>query len=257
MATTSLKSDGEPPQLWFSLREGKRPLLEHLEELRRRLLRSFGWVALGTVVSFHFSEEILAFFLRPVGRVVFLTPAEPFGVHLKVALLAGVVLSSPLLAWEIWGFLMPALRPLERHLGALFIAVSAALFLLGIVFGWKILLPATMAFLLQFASDSLVPMMTVGGYTGFAGWILVACGLIFEMPLVVVGLTRAGLIRPQGLIRHWRVALVSILAASAMLTPTPDVVTQLMLSLPMGALYVVSVGLAILLRGRDGAVRAV
>lgn len=234
--------------------EGRRPFLVHLEELRRRLLRSLLWVGLGSAFSFRFSNRILTWLIEPVGEVIFLNPAEPFLVRLTLSLVSGGILASPFLAWEVWGYVTPALRPRERRFGVLFIPASAGLFFLGAWFGWRALLPVAIRFLLGFGSDQLTPMIAVGSYVGFAGWLIGACGLIFQMPVAAVLLAHLQLIRPLTLIRQWRVALVVILVASAMLTPTPDVVTQILLSIPMALLYLVSVGLAIVVR-KDGALR--
>ncbi len=224
----------------------KRPFLYHLEELRRRLLRCFLWVGLGTLATFRFSADLLALLIHPVGEVVFLSPAEPFLVHLKVSILGGLLLSAPLLAWEIWGFFSPALRPGERRPVFLLVPVSAALFVLGAWFSWGLLLPTSLKFLLSFGSGSLKPMITVGHYLSFAGWLILAGGLIFQMPVAALVLARLGLIRPAGLCRQWRAAVVGILLAAAVLTPTPDVVTQLILAVPMSGLYLASIGLAAL-----------
>ncbi|MBI3333054.1 MAG: twin-arginine translocase subunit TatC [Candidatus Omnitrophica bacterium] len=226
--------------------EEKSPLLDHLEQLRWCLLRSLGWTAAGTAVGLRFSGQILHWLIHPVGRVVFLSPAEPFLVHLKVAFLAGIGLALPFLAWEIWRFLSPALFPGERHPILLLAPASAGLFALGALFSWKVLLPTALRFLLSFGSEELTPMVTVGSYVSFAGWLILAGGLIFQMPFVAMLLARGGWLHPWTLLRHWRIAVVSILVVAAVLTPTPDIVTQLLLAAPMGALYLVSIGLAVL-----------
>ena len=224
--------------------------MEHLEELRRRLLRSFLWIGLGTAVSWRFADRFLAAVVRPVGQVVYLSPVEPFMVHLKAAFFGGIVLSFPLLALEAWGFLRPAMRPAERWSVLLFIPSSVLLFLAGIVFGWKILLPSALKILLAFGTGFMVPMLTVEHYLSFAGWLVLGCGLIFQVPWVILLLTRLGFVRPKMLIRQWRIAVIAILIAAAVLTPTPDVFTQLLLAAPLAALYFLSAGLSFLLARR-------
>lgn len=226
--------------------EERHPFLEHLEDLRRRLLRSFLWVALGMLLPLRFSEKILAWLIQPVGQVVFLSPVEPFLVHLQVAFFGGIFLSFPFVAWEVWGFLKPALLPRERRAVLLLIPLSFALFLLGMLFCWVFLLPAGLRFLLQFSSETLVPMITVGHYVSFASWLILGCGLFFQMPMAILVLSRIGVVRPGQLLSQWRLATVMILLAAAILTPTPDVATQLLLAIPMGLLYLVSVGLSFL-----------
>lgn len=224
--------------------EDRQPLLSHLEELRWRLLRSLGWIALGMGVAFQFSGRILAVLIAPVGKVVFLSPVEPFLVHLKVAFLGGLVVSSPLLFWEAWSFLRPAFFPKERRLILVLVPVSAGLFVGGVWFGWKLLLPTALKFLLSFSSESFVPMLTVAHYVGFAGWLIAACGFMFQMPMVVLFLAKLKWVTPRMLLRQWRMSLVGILILSAVLTPTPDMATQLLLAIPMCALYLVSVALS-------------
>ncbi|MBI3615820.1 MAG: twin-arginine translocase subunit TatC [Candidatus Omnitrophica bacterium] len=226
--------------------EERRPFLEHLEELRRRVLRSFLWVGAAAVLAFRFSGEILNWLIRPVGKVVFLSPAEPFMIHLKVAFLGGLLLALPLLAWEVWGFLSPALFPDQRRPVLFLVPVSVGLFASGAWFTWAVLLPAALRFFLSFSSENLTPMVTVGSYVGFVGWFLLAGGLAFQMPMIVMLLAKLRLIRPAALLRQWRIALVGILIAAAVLTPTPDIATQLLLAGPMCALYLVSIGLAAL-----------
>ncbi len=224
----------------------ERPFLEHLEELRRRCLRSFLWLALGTGFAFRYSHDILIWLTRPVGRLVFLNPTEPFLIHVKIAFFGGIFLALPLLAWEGWGFVAPALVPRERRPVLLFVPLSVVLFLLGASFGWTVLVPTGLKFLLSFGSDSLVPMLTVGSYVSFTGWLIIGCGLIFQMPLGVTLLTRLGILRPRTLVRQWRLAVVGIFIVAAVLTPTPDVVNQTLLALPMIVLYLLSIGLAFL-----------
>lgn len=243
MKTATTNPELEAPVLPLN---DRRPFLEHLEEMRRRLLRCFLWVALGMAVSWRFAPQMLEILIRPIGHVVYLSPVEPFLVHLKVALLGGLALSFPLLAREVWGFIKPAM-PSGRPWPLLMIMpVSGALFLLGAWFGWALLLPAALKILLSFGAGFMSPMLTVGHYVSFAGWMIVGCGLIFQLPVAVFFLTAAGWVKPVSLVRQWRVALLGILVAAAALTPTPDVLTQLLLAGPLAGLYLFSVLLAFL-----------
>ncbi len=226
----------------------QKPFIEHLEELRRRLLRAFLWLALGTAVSWRFADRLLELIVRPVGQVVYLSPVEPFLVHVKAAFLGGIVLVFPLLFLEVWGFLKPALRPAQRWPILLVLPAGVALFLAGIAFGWNLLLPSALKILGSFGAAYMVPMITVEHYLNFAGWLVVGCGLIFEVPLIILGLARVGWVQPQALVRQWRLAVVGILIVAAALTPTPDIFTQLLLAAPLAALYLLSVGLSFLVQ---------
>ena len=236
----------EPEAVEILALDDRRPLLDHLEELRRRLLRAFLWAGLGVAVAWRAAPRILEILIRPAGRVVFLSPTEPFLVHLKAAFLGGLILSCPLLAWEVWGFFRPALPVRAKGWVLAFLPASAGLFLAGAWFGWKWLFPSALKILLSFGGEVMTPMLTVGSVVGFACWLIAGCGLIFQMPLVVFFLSLAGWVRPALLLRHWRIAVVAILITAAVLTPTPDIFTQLLLAAPLAALYVVSVALAFL-----------
>lgn len=222
----------------------RRPFLDHLEELRRRLLRCFLWTGLGMATAWRAAPQILEVLIRPVGQVVFLSPAEPFLVHLKAAFLGGLVLSCPLLVWEVWGFFRPALPARGRSVILVLLPLSVGLFLLGAWFGWQWLLPSALKILLPFGGGVMQPMLTVNSTIGFASWLIIGCGLIFQLPLAVFFLAVAGLVRPAALLRHWRLVLVAILITAAMLTPTPDIFTQLLLAGPLAVLYLLSVLLA-------------
>lgn len=229
----------------------RKPFLEHLEELRRRLLRCFLWAVIGAAVAWGFTPELLRWLIRPAGQVVYLSPVEPFLVHLKVAMFSGLLLSSPLLAWEVWGFACPALGPGACSLVGLLLPISLGLLLVGAWFGWNVLLPGALKVLLSFGAGVMTPMLAVDHYVTFASWLILGCGLVFQVPLLVLFLTRTGIVRPQMLLRHWRFALVLILLAAAVLTPTPDVFTQLLLAAPLLILYTVSVALSFLVRRRS------
>jgi sec-independent protein translocase protein TatC len=225
----------------------KRPLLEHLEEIRRRLLRIFLWAGLGTAIVWHYAHSLLAWLIRPVGQVVFTRLTEPFLVHLKVAFLGGILLASPLIAWECWSFIRPAVKKTPARFALIFLALfSALLFLAGAWFGWIVLVPSALKVLLAFGADFMTPMIGIGDYLSFVSWLAIGCGLIFQTPLVILFLATAGVVRPATLLKHWRAAVVVILLIAAVLTPTPDVVSQLLMAAPLFVLYFFSVGIAIL-----------
>ena len=233
----------------------RQPFLAHLEELRWRALRSFFWIGLGMAVMFRFSGQILDRFLQPVGHLVFLSPAEPLMAHLSVAFFGGLLAASPFLAWEFWGFVAPAFGPRARRGVLFFVPASVGLLAMGVWFGWKVLLPAALSFLMSFSSASLTPMITIGNYVGFAGWLVLGCGLIFQMPIAVLFLARIGILHPMALLKQWRLAIVAILVIAAVVTPTPDIVNQLLLAAPMAVLYFLSVALAFLVQKKDDPLR--
>ena len=228
----------------------RRPFWDHLEDLRRHLLRALLWMGLGTAFAWRAAPRILEELVRPVGQVVYLSPAEPFLTLLKAAFLGGFVLSFPLLVLEASAFLRPAFSSAQRRALLALILISTGLFLLGAWFGWRFLLPAALTVLLRFGQGFMTPMLTVGNAVSFAGWMVVASGLAFQIPLAVWLAARLGWVRPAALLKQWRLAVVGILILAAALTPTPDVASQLIVAALMGALYLGSVGLAFLVRPR-------
>ncbi len=226
------------------LPEARRPFGEHLEELRRRLLRSLFWLTAATGLSWIWAPRLLAWLIEPMGQVVFLSPMEPFLVQLKAALLGGLLLGSPGIAWECWSFVQPALRPAARPRTITLVAASAALFLAGAWLGRRFLLPASLAILLGFRTEFMAPMLTVGAAMNFAFWLIAGSGLLFQIPLGIVVLCRGGWVRPATLVRQWRPAAVGLLVLAAVVTPGPDIVSQLILAAPLAGLYLLSAGLA-------------
>ena len=199
---------------------------------------------MGTALAWRFTPKFLKWLIQPAGQVVYLSPAEPFLVQLKLALFGGLLFSSPLLAWEGWGFVCPALGPGACSIVGLLLPASFGLFLLGAWFGWKVLLPGALKILASFGGGVMTPMLTADHTISFAAWLIIGCGLVFQVPLVILFLTRTGLVQPQTLVRHWRLATIGILILAAVLTPTPDIFTQLLLAVPLFTLYLFSVGLS-------------
>ena len=218
----------------------KQPLLEHLEELRRRILLSVACVFLAACVFYNFVERILPYLLEPVGRVVFIAPTEAFVTHVKIALFGGLFLSSPFVIYQIWKFVSMGLAQNERKYIMLFAPASFLFFISGACFGYLVILPIGMKFLLSFGSDYMLPMITVSKYITFVGVLTLAFGVVFELPLVILFLTKIGLVTPEFLSRRRRHAIVLIFIVAALLTP-PDVVTQVLMAGPLLVLYEISI----------------
>lgn len=229
----------------------RRPLLEHLEEIRRRLGICLLAVAAGAVVTFGARQPLMAWLLEPVGRVAFTTVTEPFMAQLKLAGWGGVLLAVPVLLWQAWGFFSVGLREAERRAVTGWIPLSIVLFAAGAWIGVTELVPVTVQFFLGFASEQVVPMLSISHYFGFVGSLMMACGVIAQTPLVIAVLARFGIVTPGFLWYHWRAAIVGSFLISAIVTPTPDIVTQTFLAVPLLGLYVLSIGLAALVQPRE------
>ncbi|MBM3319268.1 MAG: twin-arginine translocase subunit TatC [Candidatus Eisenbacteria bacterium] len=216
------------------------PFLEHLEELRGVLLQSAALVALFACGGWFLSSEGLDLLIRPVGSLVFLGPTEAFTLRLKIALLLGFLASLPFVLYKVWSFVAPGLFERERRFVVLVVGASTVLFLAGAAFGLFVLVPIAVAFLLGFGTESLRPMIAAGNYFAFVTKLLLAFGVVFQLPLAVTLLTHVGLLQPEWLLRKWRYAIVVIAVVSAVLTP-PDVASQILMGVPVLALYFLSI----------------
>lgn len=219
-------------------------IIEHLEELRRRLLIAIAAFAIGTLVSFLFVESILRILIRPVGQVVFLAPTEAFFVRVKVAALAGVLLSLPVMLVQVWRFVSVGLTSTERRSTISLLPFSLLLFFAGAAFAFFAILPVGVRFLLSYQTEALVPMISIGAYTSFATAFVLAFGLVFQLPVVVLFLARLGIVTPASLARGRKYALLGIVALSAVLTPGGDVLSQAMMAVPTYLLYEISIWVA-------------
>jgi len=230
--------------------------LAHLEELRKRLLRCIIAVGVAFVLCYAFSRPILLFFLAPIkenlfqgGEIVFRQLTEPFLIYLKVAFLAALFVASPYLFWEVWGFVSPGLKPREKRWALPFLLGSPGLFIAGGLFGYYILLPMTCRFLVQIGSD-FKAMLDLRSAFAFEAWLLLGLGAVFQIPVLVGVLARVGLVTPGWLWKQFRYAVLVIFVLAAVLTPTPDVVTQTVFAAPMIVMYVLGIGIAALLAPR-------
>jgi sec-independent protein translocase protein TatC len=230
----------------------RQSLWDHVEDLRKHLLRSLLALSLAVGVSFIFTQPLIEYLARPVGgldtlRAIEVT--ESIGVFMKVALLSGLALSLPYIAFEFWFFAAPGLKPRSRSFGLIAIPVATLLFLLGMAFAYYVMMPAALQFLLDFMGiqAELRPASYFSFVTGVMFWI----GISFEFPLVIYALTSIGFIKPKVLAEHWRLAIIIIAVLAAAITPTVDPVNMALVMGPMTLLYFVSIGLSkIAYRGR-------
>jgi len=213
---------------------------EHLEELRIRILRSFAAVLILSFIFYNFSSALVDFLIKPVGKVVFTSPAEALMAHVSVAFWAGVFVCIPLIAFELWRFLEVGLVTGEKSRAVKFGLLAFALFILGAAFGYYIFLPAMLNVFLSFARPNLVPMISLRSYIDFVVSTVIGCGFVFETPLLALFLSRLGVIDAAFLIRHRRVAILIIFVVAAIVTP-PDVLSQLFMAVPLLAFYELSI----------------
>lgn len=219
--------------------------VEHLDELRLRIIISLAVLAVSSCMAFLYASEIIVILKSPasgvIDRLVFFNPADAFMVYIKVSLFAGLVVSMPVIFYQLWGFVSPAIDERIRKNGLLFLAATAGMFTAGGSFGYFVLLPAAFKFLLSFARDGLEPLISVSSYISFVIGFVLACGAVFEMPVLSYLLSRMGIINHLIMRRAWKYALIFIFIAAAIITPTPDIFNMTMLAIPMLLLYEVSI----------------
>ncbi|MER3452031.1 MAG: twin-arginine translocase subunit TatC [Thermus sp.] len=227
------------------------PLVEHLEELRSRLLWSILAWAVATGVAWSFRIQLLDWLKRPLDlaarqngiqvNLIVLDITEPFLVSLKVAAFGGLVLVLPFIVYQIWAFIAPGLYEHEKRLAVPFLLGAGFSFALGALFAYYGFLPFAIPFLLGFLGDVVTPQISIGRYMGQVLLMMAVMGLVFEMPVVSYLLARLGILSSSFLARNWRIAVVLLLTLAAIITPTVDVVSLAIVSLPLLVLYWISV----------------
>jgi sec-independent protein translocase protein TatC len=225
--------------------ETRASLWEHVDALRAHLLRIVIALAIGVGISFYFTVPLMEYLSIPVGGLESLQAiqvTEEVGVFMRVALTSGIAIMLPYIAFELWLFAAPGLRPRERKNGLIGIPLATFLFLSGIAFTYFVLLPTALPFLGSFTD--IQQFWTARDYFGFVTGLMLWLGIFFEFPLVIYILTSMGFVQPAVLSKQWRLAIVIIAILAAAITPTIDPVNMGLVMLPMSLLYFVSIGLS-------------
>lgn len=223
----------------------KMSFMEHLGELRQRIVRALIGVLVGLLIAFPFSQAIVDHLARPIqatgNTLVFLAVTEAFWVQMKVALIAGLFFASPVILWQVWSFVSPGLYAHEKKYAGPFVVVGSLLFLGGGAFSLKVVTPYAVQFLLSYSRPGLQPMISIGSYIDFLLKFTLAFGLVFELPLAITLAARMGLVTPKALARNRKYAVLGAFVASAILTPTPDAFNQALMAGPLIVLYEVGI----------------
>jgi sec-independent protein translocase protein TatC len=227
--------------------------LDHLEELRRRIIWSLVFVAAGFGICFGYAEKIYGYMQVPImealrnhhldQRLVYLNPTEPFNMYLKVGFIAGVFLASPFVLYQVWAFIAPGLYRHEKSYVMPFMFSSVGLFIAGGLFGYKMVYPAALDFLIGYGAQ-FQPMITIGEYTDLFLTIILGLGIIFEMPILVFFLALMGVISAGWMWRNLRYSILLIFVVAAIVTPTTDILNMCLFAAPMVVLYIVSIFIA-------------
>ncbi|MGC9966693.1 MAG: twin-arginine translocase subunit TatC [Syntrophobacteraceae bacterium] len=230
--------------------QAKMPLIQHLEELRTRLLICFLAVGVGFVISYFFSRQIFEMLMRPwvnamppgqPVKLIYTAPHEAFFVYMKVSFISGTLLAVPVILWQLWRFVAPGLYAKEKKYMLPVMFCSCVCFVSGVSFGYFVVIPVAFKFFASFSSEFITPMLRTTEYLAFANKMLLCFGLSFELPVFAFFLAKLGVLNADLLKRKRKWAVVVILIAAAVLTPSPDVVSQLLMALPLLVLYEASV----------------
>ena len=216
----------------------------HLEDLRKRVIVSLCFFVVATGIVYPFSGDIIRLFTEFVGKTYFFAPQEALFIRIKVSFMAGLVCSLPLMLHQAYLFVLPALTREERGFTTPLLISLIVFFYGGVVTGYYIFLPYILKMLLSFQTDFMVPLLSTSRYFSFMLWILAGFGLSFEMPVVFFLLSKLGVISPGMLARNWRFAIIFILTFAAVITPTIDIVTMLITTIPLFFLYFISIGVS-------------
>jgi len=241
----------------------KQPILEHLGELRNGIFKSLIVVAIGFGVSFYYSENIFSVLILPMHYIlsfsleepymvfkqtgdadlnlVFLAPAEALWMHFKISFIVGTIATSPVIFYQVWKFVSPGLKQKEKRYTLPFVFVTTLLFISGVLFCFIIVLPFAMNFLLNYKTENIKPMISVGKYIDFCLKFILAFGIVFELPVIVVFLTRMGIVTTEFLSKNRKYAVLIAFILAAFLTPTPDAFNQTLMAVPIIVLYEIGI----------------
>jgi sec-independent protein translocase protein TatC len=230
------------------MNEKKLPLTAHLQELRKRLILSFIAVGIGFFICYALKEYLFNILSSPLinkvmpsgGSLIFTSVSEAFFTYMKVAFIAGLILTSPFILYQIWAFVAPGLYQKEKRYAIPFILGGSIFFAMGILFGYFIAMPTVFKFLLGYATDFIKPMPSMKEYLSFTIKFLLVFGLVFEFPVVLVLLAKIGVINAKMLARQRKYAILLIFIFAAVMTP-PDIISQVLMALPLIGLYELSI----------------
>ena len=221
--------------------EGEMSLVDHLQELRWRIITIVIAVLIGSGAPYFYAQEIIHFITAPAGKLYYLNPAEAFFTYLKASFFVGFLLVLPIVLYQIWAFVVPALTTTERKTAVILLPASVLLFFVGLAFSYYFVLPAAIKFFMGFATEDLQPLFSLGQYLSFVIAFLLPFGFIFELPLFVLVLAKLGIISSEFLKAKRKIVIVGTFVIGAVISPTPDVFSQSMIAIPMIILYELSV----------------
>lgn len=232
--------DVDEESLATEITDDNMSLVDHLQELRKRIITAIIAVVVGSTICYFYSSELVHFITAPAGKLYYISPAEAFFTYLRVSFFAGFLLALPVVLYEAWMFIIPALSYKERMASFILVPSSVLLFFIGLAFSYFLVLPAGIKFFMGFATEDLQPMLSLGQYLSFVISFLLPFGFIFELPLFILVLAKLGVISSKFLTTKRKHVLVLSFVVGAIISPTPDVFSQIMVAVPILVMYEVS-----------------
>ncbi len=228
-------------------------LLEHLQELRKRIVYSLLSIAVGFGIAYGFHDRIAGLMIAPITKALaqnhlptqlaYLNPMDPFNFYLKIGLFGGIIVASPFILYQVWLFIAPGLYQHERRYVVPFMAATIGLFLAGAYFGYRFVYPGALTFLIGYGSQ-FKPVVTIGEYMELFSTVILGLGIVFELPILIFFLALFGLVSAKWLWKNIRYAILIIFIVAGIITPTPDPLSMCIFASPMLLLYLISIGIA-------------
>jgi sec-independent protein translocase protein TatC len=223
-------------------------LMEHLDELRKRIVRSAIFLGLGFLAAWAFHDRFVGFIQAPLNHIgkslVFTHPMDPLNLDLQVSLVGGAILASPFILFQVWMFIAPGLYQKERRFVIPFMGATVGLFLTGAAFGYYYVLPGALKILIVDFGHNFTSMVTIEEYSSFFLSIILGLGISFEMPILIFFLALFGIVSPRFLWKNIRYAILAVFLVAAIITPSPDPWTMCIYAVPMLILYLIGIGVA-------------
>ena len=217
-------------------------VVDHLSELRMRLVVAIVAIIICTLGAYYYVEDILQILVAPAGKLYYTKPTEAFFTYMKISLVAGCIISSPVWFYQLWAFIVPALSKGEKKVTFMVVPTAVTLFVVGILFSYYLVLPMAIQFFIGFGTDELQPLFSIGQYIDFVIAFVLPFGITFELPLILIALGVMGILSSNRLRQYRKMFILVAFVVGAAISPTPDMLSQTMIAGPMILLYEISYG---------------
>lgn len=222
---------------------GSMSLIDHLGELRGRIIVALVAMIIGTVVSYYYVDDIIQILIAPAGKLYYTKPTEAFFTYMKISIISGLIVSSPVWFYQIWAFIIPALSKGEKKVTFLIVPSAISLFIIGVLFSYYLVLPTAIEFFIGFGTDGLQPLFSIGQYIDFVVGFIIPFGITFELPLIIIALGALGILSSQRVRSFRKIFILLAFIVGGAISPTPDMLSQTMIAGPMVLLYEISHGI--------------